>query len=186
MPWLWKRDTAVKASDHKDISGESHIPCLVWHVHLLHDPSQHEPAGKVSLWGFFSPVPAELCSEQNGNQGYLQETAERGRRSELCLPLLWLPAGAWVFFWFFRGKGHPSWVSSCPALPAPSFSWILGSSFRALTAKQSPTFYTPSLAWPTLYLPGDTVPKITLPEALIFRKGMLSISQKNRLCGVSH
>lgn len=50
----------------------------------------------------------------------------------------------------------------------------------------SPTFYTPPLAWSTPYLPGDTVPKITLPEALIFRKGMLSISQKNRLYGVSH
>lgn len=132
MPWLWKGDTAVKASDHKDISGESHILFLVWHVHLLHDPSRHEPAGEVSLLGFCSPVPAELCSEQSGNQGYLQETAEKGRRSELCLPLLWLPAGAWVLFWFFRGKGHPSWVSSCPAVPAPSFPWILGSSFKAL------------------------------------------------------
>lgn len=44
----------------------------------------------------------------------------------------------------------------------------------------SPTFYTPPLAWSTPYLPGDTVPKITLPEALIFRKGMLSISQKKQ------
>lgn len=64
----------MKALAHRNISDESHIPCLVWHVHLFHDPSQlaqHEPAGKVTLLrstAFVgSPVSAELCSKQDGN-----------------------------------------------------------------------------------------------------------------------